>query len=551
MSPPAPPILRTLVCRSSAVITFTAPKPAHMFAQLTRGTIVVAPIGTPEAAIVSAQNLYAVTPQEVAALFAPRALDSNKGRFGHVLVVGGSLGKSGAAAMCGMAALRIGAGLATVASPASVLPTVAGFAAELMTEPLGDGVSRSAAPGDAAHCLELAKSRDVLAIGPGLSQRPGVAEFVHRLVKGAHCPVVLDADGLNAFAGSPEPLQGGSRPLILTPHPGEMARLTGSSVAEIQANRVAAARDFARRHRCILVLKGFRTVIAYPGGEVWVVATGNPGMATGGTGDVLTGMIAGAVGQFPGHLEEAVRAAVFLHGLAGDAACEHTRRGIPGGNRPAALSASGLPQNAAARQAGKTFASADVFCAAIRCRDAMIRAMTRDFTSHSAEDTVELGRQLAAQLRNAHVVLLRGDLGAGKTTLVKGIAEGFGAAEADDVTSPTFTLIHEYHGPDKDVFHIDLYRLEKPGELDSLGLEDLMLEERNVLLIEWGEKFPRILQQKDAEIVIRRVGHDERKVRLTTGMRPELAGAPGSAPCIWGANLGEPNASAYSKSGID
>jgi tRNA threonylcarbamoyladenosine biosynthesis protein TsaE len=146
----------------------------------------------------------------------------------------------------------------------------------------------------------------------------------------------------------------------------------------------------------------------------------------------------------------------------------------------------------------------------------MIRAMTRDFTSHSAEDTVELGRQLAPLLRSAHVVLLRGDLGAGKTTLVKGIAEGFGAAHADEVTSPTFTLIHEYRGPDKDVYHIDLYRLEKPGELDSLGLEDLMTEERNVLLIEWGEKFPRILQHKDAEIVILRVEHDERKVRLTT-----------------------------------
>ena len=124
------------------------------------------------------------------------------------------------------------------------------------------------------------------------------------------------------FAGAV--LQGAAHPLILTPHPGEMARLTGSSVAEIQANRVAAAREFAQRHRCIVVLKGYRTVIAYPGGEVWVVATGNPGMASGGTGDVLTGMIAGAVAQFPGHLEEAVRAAVFLHGLAGDVACEHT-----------------------------------------------------------------------------------------------------------------------------------------------------------------------------------------------------------------------------------
>ena len=142
--------------------------------------------------------------------------------------------------------------------------------------------------------------------------------------------------------------------------------------------------------------------------------------------------------------------------------------------------------------------------------------MTRDFTSHSADETVELGRQLALQLGKSHVVLLRGDLGAGKTTLVKGIAEGFGAAEADEVTSPTFTLIHEYSGPERDVFHIDLYRLEKPGELDSLGLEDLMQDARNLLLIEWGEKFPRILQQKDAEIVIRRVEHDERRVRLTT-----------------------------------
>jgi NAD(P)H-hydrate epimerase len=149
-----------------------------------------------------------------------------------------------------------------------------------------------------------------------------VAEFVHRVVKGARCPVVLDADGLNAFAGAPEALQGGARPLILTPHPGEMARLTGVSVAEIQANRVGAAREFARRHRSVVVLKGFRTVIGYASGEVWVVATGNPGMATGGTGDILTGMVAGAVAQFPNQLEEAVRAAVFLHGLAGDAAAE-------------------------------------------------------------------------------------------------------------------------------------------------------------------------------------------------------------------------------------
>ena len=311
------------LCRSSAVITFTAPKPAHLFAAFTRGPIVVAPIGTPDSAIISSQHLQAVTPQEVSALFAPRALDSNKGRFGHVLVVAGSLGKSGAAAISAMAALRTGAGLVTVATPASVLPTVAAFAPELMTEPLGDLHSQSAALADAAHCLELAKSRSVLAIGPGLSQRPGVSDFVRRVVKGAHSPVVLDADGLNAYAGAPQELAG-ARPLILTPHPGEMARLTGHTVAQVQADRVGSARDFARRHRCILVLKGFRTVVAYPNSEVWVVATGNPGMATGGTGDILTGIIAGAIAQFPARIDEAVRAAVFLHGLAGDAACAHS-----------------------------------------------------------------------------------------------------------------------------------------------------------------------------------------------------------------------------------
>ncbi len=315
---------RTPICRSSALVTFTAPKPAHVLVPLTRGPIVVAGIGTPEQAIVSQQHLYAVTPQQVSALFAARALESNKGRFGHVLVAGGSLGKCGAAAMCGMGALRIGAGLATVATPASVLPVVAGYAPEFMTEPLGVAGADYAAPYDAVRCLELAKSRNVLAIGPGLSQRPGVAEFVHRLVKGAHCPVVLDADGLNAYAGSHEPLNGNHHPLVLTPHPGEMARLTGQSVAEVQADRVGAARSYARRHRAILVLKGSRTVIAYPDGNVWAVATGNPGMATGGTGDVLTGMIAGAIAQFPRHLDEAVRAAVYLHGLAGDAAVEHT-----------------------------------------------------------------------------------------------------------------------------------------------------------------------------------------------------------------------------------
>ncbi|MGA2992163.1 MAG: tRNA (adenosine(37)-N6)-threonylcarbamoyltransferase complex ATPase subunit type 1 TsaE [Candidatus Korobacteraceae bacterium] len=138
-------------------------------------------------------------------------------------------------------------------------------------------------------------------------------------------------------------------------------------------------------------------------------------------------------------------------------------------------------------------------------------APTQQFVTHSAEETIELGRQLAPLLREARIVLLRGDLGAGKTTLVKGIAEGFAAAEQEDVTSPTFTLVHEYRGPERSLFHIDLYRIETIRELETLGLDDLMREEGNLLLIEWGEKFERLLRERDAEIAIERLGDQERR----------------------------------------
>ncbi len=142
--------------------------------------------------------------------------------------------------------------------------------------------------------------------------------------------------------------------------------------------------------------------------------------------------------------------------------------------------------------------------------------MTRDFTTSSAEETIALGRELAGHLKDFHVVLLRGDLGAGKTTLIKGIAEGFNAAERDDVTSPTFTLVHEYRGPERALFHIDLYRIDTDRELATLGLDDLLLEPGNILLIEWGEKFPRFVRDRDAEIVISRTSDTQRKFQLTT-----------------------------------
>jgi ADP-dependent NAD(P)H-hydrate dehydratase / NAD(P)H-hydrate epimerase len=309
------------VARADALVTFTAPRPAHVFGYLTAGPIVVAPIGSPDEAIQSSLNLNLITAKEVAPLLAPRPRDSNKGMYGHVLVVGGSLGKAGAVAMAGFSALRSGAGLVTVATPRSVLPTVASFHPELMTEPLeetGDGTISS----HALHAIEqLAAKKTVLAIGPGISRNEETAGVVRNIVANSDVPMVLDADGLNAFEQNRDELKGNGRTIVLTPHPGEMSRLTGMATASIQRDRVEVARKYAQEHGVILVLKGDRTIVANAAGETWVNPTGNPGMATGGTGDILTGMIAGMLAQFPQSAFEAVLAAVYLHGLAGDIAC--------------------------------------------------------------------------------------------------------------------------------------------------------------------------------------------------------------------------------------
>jgi hydroxyethylthiazole kinase-like uncharacterized protein yjeF len=322
------------VARADAIVTFTAPRFAHVFGNLTAGPLVIAPIGSPEEAIQSSLKLNVITTSDIASLIGPRRRDSNKGMYGHVLVVGGSLGKAGAAAMAGFSALRAGAGLVTVATPNSVLPTIAGFHPELMTEPLeetGDGtISR--------HALEilekLSEKKSVLAIGPGISRDEESAEVVRKMVESSDIPIVLDADGLNAFEGDSKAFnrrrRGGAEeaeksarpPLVLTPHPGEMSRLTGLSIQAIQRDRINIARTFAQEHGVILVLKGDRTVVANTDGECWVNTTGNPGMATGGTGDILTGMVAGMLAQNPKRALEAVFCAVYLHGLAGDIARE-------------------------------------------------------------------------------------------------------------------------------------------------------------------------------------------------------------------------------------
>jgi ADP-dependent NAD(P)H-hydrate dehydratase / NAD(P)H-hydrate epimerase len=320
------------VARADAIVTFTAPRPAHIFGGLTQGPTVIAPIGSPEEAIHSSLNLNVITPKEIAPLIGPRPRDSNKGMYGHVLVVGGSLGKTGAAAMAGFSALRVGAGLVTIAAPRSVLGIIAGYHPELMTEPLEETESGSISAQALKALWRVAERKNVLVIGPGISRHAETTEFVRAVLlkskaqksnaEGSKTAVVLDADGLNAFEGKTEELNGRARTLVLTPHPGEMARLTGLSTSAIQRDRLNVARSFARAHELILVLKGDRSIVAKPDGEAWVNTTGNPGMSTGGTGDILTGMIAGMLAQNPQREFEAVLAAVYLHGLAGDVARE-------------------------------------------------------------------------------------------------------------------------------------------------------------------------------------------------------------------------------------
>ena len=315
-----------LIARADSTVTFTAPRPAHIFSSLTKGPTIVAEIGSPPEAIVSAQHMNLITPRDFASLIAPRVEDSNKGNYGHVLVIGGSLGRAGAAAMAGISALRTGAGLSTVATPKSVLATVAGFHPEVMTEPLPETEAGSIGANAAARIQELAKGKSVLAIGPGISRVAETSEMVRALVQKTEIPIVLDADGLNAFEGRVSELNGElngkGRVLVITPHPGEMARLVGGSIAEVQKDRLGMARKFANEHALIVVLKGHRTLVVHPNGEAWVNTTGNPGMSTGGTGDILTGMTAAMIAQ--AHAKNlndampAVCAAVHLHGLAGD-----------------------------------------------------------------------------------------------------------------------------------------------------------------------------------------------------------------------------------------
>ncbi len=315
--------------KAEASVTFTAPKMAHVFPPACEyvGQWVVKPIGTPPELLESDPELYLnlTCLADLAWLAQSRRLTAHKGNFGHVLVLAGSIGKTGAAALAAQAALRAGAGLVTVATPKSALPIIAGLGMEFMTEPLPetDAGTVSLRALEHGRMDKLAEGKSVLAIGPGLGTVAETSEFVRTVVNRYDVPVVLDADGLNAFAGCADKLRSGGRVRVLTPHPGEMSRLTAQTTAEILAHRIDAAREFAMKHQLHLVLKGSRTLTASPDGQVAVNPTGNPGMATGGTGDVLTGLLAGLLAQYATlPVGQVVAASVYLHGLAGDLAAD-------------------------------------------------------------------------------------------------------------------------------------------------------------------------------------------------------------------------------------
>jgi hydroxyethylthiazole kinase-like uncharacterized protein yjeF len=331
------------VIRADFTVTFTAPKLGQLLSADSEnvGELIVHNIGTPLALVeqIGAKKSAGDThemrwlePEEFRGLPFHRRPDSNKGLYGHAIIVAGARGKAGAAALSGYGALRSGAGLVTVATPEDALPTVASFRPELMTAPLAqtDAGTISLRNFEYNRFADLIAQKSVLGIGPGIGMNHETQQFVRRVLLECPLPIVLDADGLNALAAVPadflEALASRAAPgLVLTPHPGEMARLLGSTVAAIQHDRLGSAQRAAAKYKAYVVLKGFHTIVATPNGDAFINSTGNPGMATAGTGDVLTGIIGGLTAQFGiERWERVIGLGVYLHGLAGDIAAEKT-----------------------------------------------------------------------------------------------------------------------------------------------------------------------------------------------------------------------------------
>ncbi len=317
--------------RSDLTVTFTAPKIAHVLNadQEALGEVIVVPIGSPPQLLDDAAFTVGRMDTEMARQALPlRRVNAHKGDFGHVALVGGSPGKAGAITLSAAAALRTGAGLVTVHVPSSVQQIVASARPEIMTAGLATTAERTFALEALSGLLDDLRARDAVGVGPGISRVAETAEFVRRLVQESPVPVVLDADGLNAFEGEATSLRIKSgQALVLTPHPGEFGRLTGLPTARISADPIGCARAFATEHDLWVVLKGFRTLVASPDGQVLVCPRGNPGMATAGMGDTLTGILTSLVGQYaaagkrgPEDITRALAIGVFVHATAGDRA---------------------------------------------------------------------------------------------------------------------------------------------------------------------------------------------------------------------------------------
>lgn len=316
--------------RAHHTVTFTAPKIGQLVSNDASccGSLNVRAIGSPAKLTdeLGKGNLRHSGPDEFARLPLVRPADSNKGLYGHILVIAGSAGKSGAAVLAGTGALRAGAGLATIATPEMVQSVVASNQPEYMTEPLpthADGSIAIENLADAAFA-KIVKGKTVLAVGPGLGQEPGTQKFIRTLVKEITLPTILDADGLNAFASNGDELRDRkSQFLAITPHPGEMARLLGVTTKEVQKDRVYVAKESAKRWNAHVLLKGFHTILASPDGQLFINTTGNPGLAKGGSGDVLTGILAALTGQFGTQDWLRVLAlGAWLHGRAADTLIE-------------------------------------------------------------------------------------------------------------------------------------------------------------------------------------------------------------------------------------
>jgi hydroxyethylthiazole kinase-like uncharacterized protein yjeF len=306
-------------------VTFTAPKLSQCLSPSYEwmGTLHIVPIGSPDALCESNPELNTrlTTPADIAHLFSPRPKDSNKGKYGHVLVIAGSSTKPGAAAMAGISAYRAGAGLVTVASAAGAISAISSFAPELMAEPLAETKAGHISLQSLGRIRDLLEKKTVLALGPGLGTETETVQLVQKLYTDTAIPMVVDADALNALAGNVPPAE---HPRVLTPHPGEMSRLAAMTVEQVQQKRMRAANAFSMVSKAAVVLKGDRTILAFPASaqaayaRLWINPTGSPSMATGGTGDVLSGMISGLLAQHPDEQELATVAAVWLHGRCGE-----------------------------------------------------------------------------------------------------------------------------------------------------------------------------------------------------------------------------------------